>query len=422
VHIERTPSYSRWMTTVLANYYDLERLFPEAKTGVDLRRLSLALDYAAQTELSALNDSTAPHRDPEKLGDLQFRADMVRRLKLDAPPLPPLEQIFPAAGQIFLRSEWKPGADYLAFDASTWGGGHGHLSRLSFLFRSKGRMLVADPGILNYEMSDPLGPYGKSTPAHSTLNLNGLNQSGADPQLLHTQFTRDVALIHARYQGAYWPGKYEWKFRSRGAGVYGEHERVLLWVKGEYLLVLDSMAADTGAEVRNVWQLGPMEKWSQDSAAFSWWSENADSNLYLQLVNAPPQAAMQCFEGSREPLRGWVGFHGNDAIPAPQVEFRYPVEGSRPVVTAVLLVPYAGATRPTYNVRGDRDLSRGGIHHLEIQLPDGSIDSIAWTTDLALPVDDAKPFTTDATFVWVRKDAGGKETKRFLLGGTYLRP
>ena len=89
-------------------------------------------------------------------------------------------------------------------------------------------MLVADPGILNYEMSDPLAAYGKSTSAHSTLNIGGLSQSGADARLLHTAFTPDVALIHAQYQGGYWPGLYTWSFRRRGAGSYGDHEIIVL--------------------------------------------------------------------------------------------------------------------------------------------------------------------------------------------------
>jgi hypothetical protein len=417
VHIERTPDYALWMTRVLADYYELERLLPEVKTGVDVRRLALALDYAAQTDLCALNDSTAPHRDPAQLPGLAFRAEKIHRLKLGAPELPPLEQIFPAAGQIFVRSDWKPGADYLAFDASTWGGGHSHLSRLSFLFRSGGRMLVADPGILDYEVSNPLMSYGKSTPAHSTLNIGGLNQSGADAQLLHTAFTPDVALIHARYEGAYWPGRYDWRFGKRGAGAYGDHERVLLWIMGEYVLVLDSMSADPGSEVRNVWQFGPMERWSQDVTALSWWSENGDRNLFLQLVLPPHKAVMQCFQGSREPPRGWVGLHGDDAVAAPLAEFRYPVESARAVVSAVLLVPFSGTNRPRYTVDGDADLSKGIIHHLKIHLPDGYEDSVAWTDGLALPVEDGKPLTTDAALVWLRRDSAGKELKRFLLGG-----
>lgn len=406
-HVERTPSYAYSMTNVLANYYELQRLFPKLNFGVDPALLARALDYAADSDLSGFNDSMARARDPAKLPGLAFRADTIHRLNLDVAPLPPLAEVFPAAGQVFLRSAFRPGADYLAFDAGTWGGGHCHLSRLSFVFRSGGRLLIADPGILNYEMNDPLAAYGKSTEAHSTLNIGGWNQSSVDAHLLHTEFTQAVALIQADWHGNYWPDLYTWTFHQDGPGTYGNHERILLWVKGAYLLVLDSMRADPGSEVHNVWQLGPMDKWSSDPSEFSWWSENSDTNLFLQLVSPPPRTVMQCFEGSRDPLRGWIGWHGYDAQPAPQVEFRYPIKGPVPVISAVLLVPYSGTTRPHYSVTGDRDLSRAAIHHLQIRRPDGSMDALVWSSGLSLPVDHT------AALVWIHKDAAGHELRRF---------
>ncbi|MEN6602595.1 MAG: heparinase II/III family protein, partial [Bryobacteraceae bacterium] len=418
VHIERAPGYASWMTSVAANYYLLPKLFPDADARVDAARLLGALDYGAQCELSGLNDSTAPHTDPKELEGFRRRTEAISRLNLKAPKEPPLAQVFPNAGQVFLRSAWKPGADYIAFDASSWGRGHSHLSRLSFAFRSGGRMLVADPGILNYEMSDPLAPYGKSTPAHSTLNIGGLNQSGADAQLLRTQFSPDLDLIHARYQGGYWEGRYTWSFgKGRGAGTYGSHERILLWIKGEYILVLDSMDADPGADIRNCWQLGPVERWSHDPAALAWWSENRDTNLLLQLVAAPSGAAMQIFEGSKEPPRGWVGFHGNDAVPAPLVEFRYAGAG-RPVTSVALLASYTGTNKPSF--RTTARLEAAAIRRLDIGLPNGSTDHFAWSDGLVLPIDDGEPFTTDGTLAWVRTDAAGKPAKWFTLGGRYL--
>ncbi len=131
VHVERTPGYADWMAQVAANFLQLKQLFPDVDAHVDPERLVRALDYGAQSELFGVNDSSAPQRDPGDLSRLQTRTQTLQRLGLKAPSAPPLEQMFPNAGQVFLRSAWKPGADYLAFDASTWGGGHGHLSRLS---------------------------------------------------------------------------------------------------------------------------------------------------------------------------------------------------------------------------------------------------------------------------------------------------
>ncbi len=421
VHIERTPGYANWMSQVLANYYQIRQVFPQIEVPVSRDLIVRALDYGAQAELFGVNDATAPHRDPAAFSGLATRQRTLRRLQIKAPSPPPLAQVFTNAGQVFARTGWKPGDDFLALDASTWGGGHGHLSRLGLVFRSHGRMMVADPGILNYEMSDPLGPYGKSTEAHSTLNIHGWNQSAADAQLLRTAFTDEVALLHARYQGGYWEGKYEWGFRNgRGKGTYGDHERIVFWVKGDYLLVIDSMTTEPGADIRNCWQMGPMEQWERDTQKLAWWSTNGDANISLQLVSAPPKTTMTVFEGSRTPLRGWVGWHGNDAKAAPLVEYQYAAPGANPVLSVALLTAFAGTAKPEITLKSKREGGRGSIHHLEFGLPGGVTDQIAWSNGLLLPVDDGNPFTTDAKLVWQRKNAAGTVQKQYLCEGSYL--
>jgi hypothetical protein len=423
VHIERTPGYAHWMADVLASYCLLAKLFPEAEARVDPEIVKRALDYGAQSDLFGVNDATAPHRDPGHLRGLERRRERLRRLfpGRRIPRTPPKEQVFAHAGQVFVRSGWRPGADYLAFDASTWGGGHGHLSRLSFAFRSRGRMLVADPGILSYEMSNPFGPHGKSTRAHSTLNVNGWNQSAADAHLLRTEFTPATALIQARYDGGYWEGEYGWNFtEGRGRGAWGNHERVVFWVRGEYLLALDTIEADPGAEVRNVWQLGPMEEWKANARSLTWWSKNKDANLFLQMALAPEGTVMECWEGSRQPLRGWVGNRGDDAASAPLVEFRCPAGAWRGAASAVLLVPYSGPTRPACAVRKATNAREGLLHHLEVTLPDGGMDHVAWSKNLDTALEGIGGLATDATFVWLRTDASGRPKKCFRLDGSYL--
>ena len=435
VHIERTPGYHEWMAQVLADYYDLARRFPEADARVDGEAVVRAFDYAAQDEMFGVNDSLAPYRDPEELNHLRLREETLGRLFPGAaiPPHPPQEHVFAQAGHVFLRSSWQPGADYLAFDAGTWGGGHGHLSRLSFVFRSGGRALVADPGILNYEMSDPLGPYGKSTRAHSTLNLNGWNQCESDAALLRTELTAETALIHAKYQGGYWEGEYGWSFsKGKGAGLSGIHERILFWVKGEYLLALDAMDADPGAPIHSCWQMAPMEAWTADRDTLSWWSRNPDMNLLLKCIPFAEGAEMECFEGSREPIRGWVGRRGNDAIPAPLVEFRYPSGSPGGSPSAVLLAPFAvgapppGAPQsaaadapPPYLVRRACLAGWGRLRRLELTTPSGATDLIVWTKDLSSPVEDGT-VKTDAPFVWLRLSVAEEPRRCFLLDGSHL--
>ena len=172
--------------------------------------------------------------------------------------------------------------------------------------------------------------------------------------------------IQARYQGGYWAGAYLDLPRRPRRGVYGEHERILFWVKGEYLLVLDTMAADPGAEVRNVWA---SNRWSagrttrrtspSPPSTFSWC--------------CPPRAAAQrcnASKGAGSRLRGWMGHHGDDAVPAPLIEFRY----RAPAVTAVLL-----STSPGYTITRRGDVFQGSAFCDTFSLLAGGCFAASWT-------------------------------------------
>ncbi len=366
VHIERTPSYHNWMTNVAVSYFELARHFPEADAQVDPQRVARSLDYSVQSELAGFNDSAlAGDGVSEKHLTARRKALEVMGLSGKLPPSPPLDQVFPNAGQVFSRTGWDKDADYLAFDAASFGSTHTHLSRLTFTFRSRGRVVVADPGILSYEMTDPLGPYGKSTLAHSTVSVDGWNQSSADAQLLHTEFTPETATIRARYQGGWWKGKYGWGFtEGHGEGVWGEHERILFWVKREYLVIIDTVTADGAHTVHTGFQMAPA-KWSLDSSALRWTS-SADQ---AQLVIAPAAATIECLEGQRQPPRGWVGFSGKDPVPAPHIEFRYPSDPKAPVVTVVVIAPVAYQVKAT------------GATAIAVTKPSGKIDQVSWSRD-----------------------------------------
>ncbi|MBN1807788.1 MAG: heparinase II/III family protein [Planctomycetes bacterium] len=420
VHSERTAGYHSWMTRVAENYCLLGRTLPEADVNVRPDIVRKALDYAVHGVLCGINDATAPHTDSRTDALIVRRGEFLAAAGLPVSDPPP-DQVFPDAGQAFARSGFEDGAEYLAFDASTWGGAHCHLSRLGFAYRFGGRMLIADPGILDYEMSNPYASYGKSTRAHSTVNVNGLNQSDTDASLLNTVFSERACLFHGLYEGGYWRNEFFWGFRDgRGPGVFGRHERVLFLLRGRYLLLLDTVNTDDSAPVHNCFQMGPMDGWSHDGSALSWWSENDDVNILLQALAVPEGTSIECFDGSEDPLRGWVGVHGNDHVHAPLVQFTYPGDPGRPGVSTVLLAAPFASSRPEYSVTDSGDAIAGYGHYLSIAGPGGTVDHVGWTKDLVVPVEHG-PFMTDATFVWCRTAPDGAPRECFVLNGTYLR-
>ena len=262
-----------------------------------------------------------------------------------------LEKIRTYIGQVFLRDSWGPDATYITFDATRWGGGHCHLSRNAIQVHALGRTLLADVGTLTYEVSDPMMAHCKSTRAHNTVNLNSWNQSTSDPK---TRFeTADgYDMVASLYDGGYWPGRYEWHWaRGCGHGIWAQHYRLMLWVHGRFVAVLDDVQhmAQAGEEptLEMNWQFGP-GRLEVDATARRVNTTFDDANLLLLTPLAPNGTTMAVLEGQTEPLSGWVA--GPDGYgPAPQVRLSAPRHDPWQTDLATVLIPYAGRGKPRSN-------------------------------------------------------------------------
>lgn len=420
-YIEQTLGYHQHMAATYIYLRRLARHFPEVGLTLATDRLLRAIEYSLHTLPGGINDTGATRLDGESAAAWKTAREAIAALTGEKPAAdwqPARDVVYPDAGQVFLRSSWEPGADFLAFDASVYSGAHAHLARLGLVFRSGGRLWLADPGSFDYEMSNPFAVYGRSTPAHCTLNLNGLNQGLGDAQLVRSVITDDSALLHGIYPGGYWSGVYSWGFQEGlGQGTHGRHERIILWIRGEYLLVFDGMMCDAGQTVEHVWQLAPVAGWDHDPAALSWTTRDETPGFHLQMVLAPPAAAMTVYEGEKEPLRGWFGERAADGSgfsPAPQVVFRHPSDST---FYATLALPLAaGQTPPRL-----RTVPAGRGRGFALEWPDGTTDVVALSDSLCTPLDEEGPFVTDSPLVWARLGADGTMQRHIQLDGTLLR-
>lgn len=417
-HIEETLGYHQHMTETFLYLRRLGKVFPEAELGLPAGKLSGAVDYFLHTLPAGINDTAAERLDRDHAAEWKTARDWRRQLtgKDESAWRPPGDAVFPNAGQVFARSAWEPGADFLAFDAAPYSGAHAHLARLGLVFRSGGRLWLADPGTFDYEMSNPFALYGRSTPAHCTLNLNGLNQGLGDARLLKSEIRDDLVFLHGLYSGGYWTGKYTWGFQGGvGRGTHGRHERMVLWIRGEYLLILDLMACDAGETVESVWQMAPVKGWTHDPAALSWRSKGETPEFHLQMVMPPADVKMEVIEGQRDPLRGWFSdTYAKEFTPAPQVVFRYPASSA---FYAVLAMPLKDGIAPPLV----RQTTVGSGRGLEISWPDGRTDRVALSASICVPLDEDSGFQTDSPLVWLRLDPAGKPVRHFMLNGRYLR-
>jgi hypothetical protein len=312
----------------------------------------------------------------ENLLQQTLRRHRAMRTSAGLPEDPPLDGIFPDTGLAFFRTGWGPADQWLAFDASTdFGGGHTHLSRLAVEFHAHGRTLLPDPGIFTYEMSDWRGPASRRTAMHTTCSVDLLNQQNGGAQFLRAGADANVGFAHGRYSGGYWPGRYAWGFREgHGPGVYGSHDRILLWFKNRFLLVLDSLVTDPGHVCYSHWQLdaGPCRPWADRLAVET---QGAEANALVRLLPLYPEAnrvGLTVYEGDEHAQLGFIGRAGS-VIPAPLLSWRLDV---CEMETAALIVPFTSRA-PSFEW-DCQPIAGTNKRALTVRWANGSQDSICW--------------------------------------------
>jgi len=424
-HIEATPGYHAGVTGMFAQMGRLARGFPELGLAVPAERVAAMYDYALATcrpdgAISSIGDTRyVASRRPADSGVRSARAAF--RAEAGLPDtLPPPCQTFPAAGQVFLRDKWGPDATYLTFDATTRRSWHWHPGRNSITLFANGRALLVDTGY-PFKTED-FPACGQRTSQHSTLNLNGWNQSYSSAQVRVRQ-APGYDLIEGLYDGGYWlQPSY-----SHGAGIYAEHHRAVLWIRGRCFVVLDQMLVTSDEEnkpaVECVWQLseGPA---ALDEAGRRAVTGHPDGNLLMLFPLTPPGTVASLHVGERGPMRGWLPIDwGRRCIPAPMIRLVAQCYSPWNANLATVLVPFAGETEPevaaeaeTFDVAvGDRALCR-----LDLRWADGTGDRLIWARRLGHAIDQWCEVDTDASLVHLRLDADGNQVSGLAVDGSFV--
>ncbi len=89
-------------------------------------------------------------------------------------------RLFPEGGYYVARDNWGEEANYLLFDCGPLGygpGAHGHADALSIQVVAFGQEAIVDPGTYAYNQDQKFRNYFRSTRAHNTVSVDGLDQS-----------------------------------------------------------------------------------------------------------------------------------------------------------------------------------------------------------------------------------------------------
>jgi hypothetical protein len=163
---------------------------------------------------------------------------------LPAAPARALPSIaFPSSGHYLLQSgrAGTPQAISILFDCAELGFGaiaaHGHADALSFALRAFGTDVFVDPGTYDYYTHRPWRDYFRTTRAHNTVEIDGLDQSTMLGNFMWGQRANARCL--------------SWKPDANGSAIRGEHDgygRLPSPVTHRRMLSLDGSARQVSIE------------------------------------------------------------------------------------------------------------------------------------------------------------------------------
>lgn len=376
VHIEHTTDYHDWMTDIFALIHIFSMNRPELGLKISADKVLKSLDYgiiskAPDGRQFGIHDSYAWHPDNpvESSRNLRIRDYIAQRAGrnsfkdeyegVESFRFDSAQQYFFTFGGTGLQTGTGP-VQKLYFDASKWGSWHMHQSKNSLNFYYGNKMLLIDPGSLDYGNSLERW-YGKLTPAHNTVSINNLSQClVSDPLVREYHADENVAFLVSDYTGGYqdWsviedkrPVQGHYGDRSQ---ITGAHERMFFWVKGKFILVFDSINLNENADqniISSHWQFlkGDVGHNENEQSAHTCFD---DYNVLVKKVYANTETKSKIYCGGTGPMLGYNSRTGgklSGVTPAPMLSIEAKTDKEM-VRIAQIIVPYAGTVLPDVSI------------------------------------------------------------------------
>jgi len=309
----------------------------------------------------------------------------------------------PYAGYTVVRTGWREDDEFLLFDHGFYGTNHQHEDKLTFLYAAKGRLLIGDAGIYRYSR-DAWEHYFRGACGHNVIRLDGKEQCRTlrarqgkyetipDDDCRFTAAGDDRVVLSGWYREGFAERlHYLWDRtadRSDELATLDESiqwQRVLVWLGGQGVLVIDRLEGSGAHEVDQVFHLWPFSD-PQRPAERIWpgtvrLAEPCacllpEGNLPgALLVAGGPDMPWVDYCGSEDPLRGWTSLYGlqpsHDLWRSGRLEL--------PAVLAVWIQPWTELEPPhraSLHVDGSGDV-------VEFDVAVGAAERIAGQVDLA---------------------------------------
>jgi hypothetical protein len=194
------------------------------------------------------------------------------------------------------------------------------------------------------------------------------------------------------YEGPYWSKPYYWNFSAgRGSALRASHHRMLLWLHGRAVIVLDSLHREPknipegegeAPSLEANWQLCEGGQITiEDEARVV--ADYGDSKLLMLFPLRWPDLKLSLHEGETEPLRGWLPQSHSVFVPAPQLCLGCDQMAGQFAEIATVLAPFTGAQTPRVTAQAHKSEGQNPAS-LVLRWGDGSSDELWWTYRMAV--------------------------------------
>ncbi|HEV7348620.1 alginate lyase family protein [Telluribacter sp.] len=242
---------------------------------------------------------------------------------------------FPWAGQLVSRSGYDAQAHWSFFDIGPWGSGHQHSDKLHISVSAYGRDLLVDAGRFAYtgEVAQKFRPYATGSAGHNLVLLDG---NGQNPSPKLADEALDESHIKITPEFDYATNRFADFKNVEGTA---SHTRALLYVRGEFWVVVDRIQTDKPRKVETLWHWHPDCTVTQDGNAIK--TNNAKGNLVVVPVGNP-KMDIRFVKGQEQPeIQGWYSPEYN--VYMPNTATIYSTNITRDQTFVWLLFPSEGA-------------------------------------------------------------------------------
>ncbi|HSI74597.1 MAG TPA: alginate lyase family protein [Lunatimonas sp.] len=237
----------------------------------------------------------------------------------------------PWAGQMISRSGFDSHAHWSFFDIGPWGSGHQHNDKLHLSISAFGRDFLVDAGRFAYtgEVAEKFRPYAKGSQGHNLIMVDGKGQEDGPT---HAQEPLDDKHFLITPEFDYASDRFD---SFKGLVGNASHVRSLMYVRGEFWVVVDKVITDSPRTIEALWHWHPDNEVEKEGRTVK--TKNAKGNLAILPIGSTA-FDIQFVEGQESPeIQGWYSPEYN--VYGPNVASIYSTEIEGTSTMAWLILP-----------------------------------------------------------------------------------